>query len=103
MAAANTDISDLDRANATITKLVSHLENYRQASQRPDLDPSGRDAEDAGRHGHLHEAKVHLYKAIWFSHFKASPVFEATLCGSFQEASKRSISPPHNDKELLGA
>ena len=40
MAAANTDISDLDRANTTIEKLVSHLDNYRQACQTPSLDSS---------------------------------------------------------------
>ena len=57
MAAANTDNSDLDRANATITKLVSHLDNFRQAYEGSDLDPSGRGAEDARRHGHLHEQK----------------------------------------------
>ena len=36
-------------------KTVSHLDKYRQACEMPDLDPSGRDAEDAGRHGHLHD------------------------------------------------
>ena len=40
MAAAVTNTSDLDRANATIEKLVSHLDNYRQACQTPSLDPS---------------------------------------------------------------
>ena len=40
MAAANTDLSDIDRVNASIEKLAFHLNNYRQACETPSLDPS---------------------------------------------------------------
>ncbi|KAM0804801.1 hypothetical protein BDR22DRAFT_817870 [Usnea florida] len=40
MAAPDTNASDLDRANATIKELVSHLDNFKWACEQPSLDPS---------------------------------------------------------------
>ena len=39
MAAPNTNTSDLDHANATITELVSHLNNFKEACKTPSDDP----------------------------------------------------------------
>ena len=40
MATPDRNASDLDRANATITELASHLDNFKQACEKPSLDPS---------------------------------------------------------------
>ena len=103
MAAANTNTSDLDHANATITQLVSNLHNFKEACEKPSDDPSIYERLQQLRINTIHGDLANIREDLNSVRQRLESAAESAAASNEEDAAKRKEKQANLDRAIQAA